>query len=166
MITLLLLTAFHYIADALLMQHTSLYIIVSQHESSIIHVDIANTIAYNNYRKDVCLMTQQFIHVRVDPVLKKDAEKVLGSLGLTMTKGIHLFLNSVIRNKGLPFEVKQSREELLGDRVAEMERGFQRAVARAIDRDRANGYPIALYDKELNSPYLEYADGRREYVDA
>ena len=110
-------------------------------------------------------MAQQFIHVRVDPAQKKDAEKILNSLGLTMTTGIHLFLNSVIRNKGLPFEIKQSREELLGDRVAEMERGFQRAVASAVDRDHANGYPIALYDKIKKCPYLEYPDGRREYAD-
>jgi len=110
-------------------------------------------------------MAQQFIHVRVDPVKKNDAEKVLNSLGLTMTAGIHLFLNSVIRNKGLPFDIKLNREELLGDRVAEMERGFQKAVAEAIDRDRADGYPIALYDKDLKCPYLEYPDGRREYAD-
>ena len=110
-------------------------------------------------------MAQQFIHVRVDPVQKKDAEKVLNSLGLTMTTGIHLFLNSVIRNKGLPFEIKQSREELLGDRVAEMEREFQKAVDLEIDRNRAAGYPIALYDKVKKCAYLEYPDGRREYVD-
>ena len=110
-------------------------------------------------------MAQQFIHVRVDPVQKKDAERVLNSLGLTMTTGIHLFLNSVIRNKGLPFEIKQSREELLGDRVAEMEQGFQRAVADELNSSRAGGYPIALYDKEKKCPYLEYPDGRREYAD-
>jgi len=110
-------------------------------------------------------MAQQFIHVRVDPVQKKDAEKVLNSLGLTMTTGIHLFLNSVIRNKGLPFEIKQSREELLGDRVAEMEREFQKTVTLEIDRNRAAGYPIALYDMVKKCAYLEYPDGRREYVD-
>jgi addiction module RelB/DinJ family antitoxin len=110
-------------------------------------------------------MAQQFIHVRVDSAQKKDAEKVLNSLGLTMTTGIHLFLNSVIRNKGLPFEIKQSRGELLGDKVAEMERRFQKVVARVIDRDRADGHPIALYDKVKKCPYLEYPDGRREYAD-
>jgi len=110
-------------------------------------------------------MAKQFIHVRVDPTQKKDAEQVLNSLGLTMTTGIHLFLNSVIRNKGLPFEIKQSREELLGDKVAEMELDFQMAVAEAIDRDHASGYPIALYDKVKKCPYLEYPDGRRAYAD-
>ena len=110
-------------------------------------------------------MAQQFIHVRVDPMQKRDAEKILNNLGLTMTTGIHLFLNSVIRSKGLPFDVKQSREELLGDRVAEMERGFKSAVTGAIDRHRSDGYPIALYDKAKKRPYLEYPDGRREYTD-
>ena len=110
-------------------------------------------------------MAQQFIHVRVDPVQKKDAEKVLNSLGLTMTTGIHLFLNSVIRNKGLPFEVKQSRDELLGERVAEMERMFQKVITETVDSDHASGYPVALYDKIKKCSYLEYPDGRREYSD-
>ena len=110
-------------------------------------------------------MAQQFIHVRVDPAQKKDAEKVLNSLGLTMTTGIHLFLNSVIRNKGLPFEIKQSREELLGDRVAEMEQKYQQAVAETIDHAHATGFPVALYDKIKKCPYLEYPNGRREYTD-
>ena len=110
-------------------------------------------------------MAQQFIHVRVDPVQKREAEKVLNALGLTMTTGIHLFLNSIIRTKGLPFEVKLSRDELLGERVAEMERSYQKAVADSTDRDRADNYPIALYDKSKRAPYLEYPDGRREYAD-
>ena len=110
-------------------------------------------------------MAQQFIHVRVDPAQQKDAEKVLNSLGLTMTTGIHLFLNSVIRNKGLPFEVKQSRGELLGDRVAEMEQRYQKAVAESIAQTHASGFPVALYDKTKKCPYLEYPDGRREYTD-
>ena len=109
-------------------------------------------------------MAQQFIHVRVDPTQKKDAENILNSLGLTMTTGIHLFLNSVIRNKGLPFEVKHSRDDLPGDRIAEMERRYQRVVTETTDRDREDGYPVALYDKAKMCPYLEYPDGRREYT--
>ena len=110
-------------------------------------------------------MAQQFIHVRVDSAQKRDAEKVLNSLGLTMTVGIHLFLNSVIRCKGLPFELKQSREELLGERVAKMESKFQKVVAKKLDRDSTDGHPIALYDKIKKCPYLEYPNGRREYAD-
>jgi len=110
-------------------------------------------------------MAQQFIHIRVDPAQKRDAEKVLNNLGLTMTTGIHLFLNSVIRNKGLPFEIKQSREELLGDRVAEIEKKYQKTVAETVDQTYATGFSVALYDKVKKRPYLEYPDGRREYTD-
>ena len=110
-------------------------------------------------------MAQQFIHVRVDSEQKKDAEQILNNLGLTMTTGIHLFLNNVIRNRGLPFEVKQTREELLGERVAEMEQKYQRAVLDSIENARDNGHPVALYDKMKKCPYLEYPDGRREYAD-
>jgi len=110
-------------------------------------------------------MTQQFIHVRVDSDKKRNAEIILNNLGLTMTKGIHLFLNNVIKNKGLPFELKESREDLLGFNVAEMERGYQRAVLEDIEATRAKGYPIALYDKKKKKAYLEYPDGKREYID-
>jgi len=110
-------------------------------------------------------MAQQFIHVRVDPTQKKEAENIFNSLGLTMTTGIHLFLNSVIRNKGLPFEVKYSREELLGNKVAELERKYKKVVIETTDRDRKDGYPVALYDKVKMCPYLEYPDGKREYFD-
>jgi len=110
-------------------------------------------------------MAQQFIHVRVNSDQKRNAEIVLNNLGLTMTKGIHLFLNNVIKNKGLPFEIKESREDILGFNVAEMERGYQRAVFEDIATDRAKGYPIALYDEKKKSAFLEYPDGKREYID-
>jgi len=109
-------------------------------------------------------MTQQFIHVRVNSDQKRNAEIILNNLGLTMTKGIHLFLNNVIKYKGLPFELKESREELLGSKVAEMERGYQKAVLEDIEYSRAKGYPIALYDKKKKNAYLEYPDGKREYI--
>ena len=110
-------------------------------------------------------MAQGFIHVRVDDIQKKDAEKILNNLGLTMTTGIHLFLNSIIRCKGLPFEIALSREELLGEDTAGMERRMQIIVADELERDREEGHPVALYDRIRKCPYLEYPDGRREYAD-
>jgi len=130
----------------------------------VVCVDIVNTAVYNLIRKDVAVMAQQFIHVRVNSDQKRNAEIILNNLGLTMTKGIHLFLNSVIKNKGLPFELKENRDDLLGFSVAEMERGYQRAVLDDIETDRAKGYPIALYDKKKKSAYLEYPDRKREYI--
>ena len=105
----------------------------------------------------------EFIHVRIDPEKKREAEKILNSLGLTMTVGVNLYINSIIRAGGLPFDVKLSREELLGKKTAHMEAGFQKEVTASISADRADGYPVALYDADRKCPYLEYPDGKRVY---
>ena len=108
-------------------------------------------------------MAGDILHVRVDPAKKREAERILNELGLTLTTGVNLCLNGIIRAKGLPFDIRLSREELLGEKAFQMEAGFQQAVAEAVDKDRADGYPIALYDAERKCPYLEYPNGKREY---
>jgi len=110
-------------------------------------------------------MSQQFIHVRVSPKQKKDAEIILTSLGLTMTMGIHLFLNSVIEHRGIPFEIKQSRDSMLGSKIADMERKFQAAAMSEIENTHSGGHPVALYDKQKKRSFLEYPDGMRVYAD-
>ncbi len=45
-----------------------------------------------------------------------------------------------------------------------MTKSFRKAVSRAIEENRAAGHPIARYDKEKKKPYLEYPDGRIQYV--
>jgi len=47
-----------------------------------------------------------YINVRTDSVLKKEAESILSSLGLTPSDAINLLYNQIILNKGLPFEIK------------------------------------------------------------
>lgn len=46
------------------------------------------------------------IHLRVEPELKSDVEALFSQLGLTTTDAIKIFLNQVVLNGGLPFEVK------------------------------------------------------------
>ena len=43
---------------------------------------------------------------------------------------------------------------------------FAMAVNNAIKRKKAQGLPIARYDEKTRRAYLEYPDGRREYVEA
>lgn len=108
-------------------------------------------------------MSHDFIHVRVDSAKKKEAENILNELGLTMTAGVNLYINGIIRARGLPFDVKLSRSELLGKDDAQIEAGFQKAVAAAIAQKRIKNLPVALYDTERRCPYLEYPDGRKVY---
>ncbi len=46
------------------------------------------------------------IHMRIDPAIKDEAENILNCLGVTLADAINIFLNQVILNRGLPFEVK------------------------------------------------------------
>lgn len=47
--------------------------------------------------------------MRLDPELKDEAMKVLEPLGLNMTSAVNMFLKAVVREQGLPFEVKVKR---------------------------------------------------------
>lgn len=49
------------------------------------------------------------LHIRVDPSVKEKAEKTLKDLGLSITDAINVFLNQVILNDGIPFEIRKPR---------------------------------------------------------
>jgi len=42
----------------------------------------------------------------VEPELKEQAEQILTKLGIPMANAINLFLNQVVLQKGIPFDVK------------------------------------------------------------
>ena len=46
------------------------------------------------------------IFVRVEPVIKEQAEKAVNKLGIPMSNAINIFLRQVILQNGPPFEVK------------------------------------------------------------
>jgi DNA-damage-inducible protein J len=45
------------------------------------------------------------VHARIDPRLKKAAERVFTKIGISTTEAIRLFLKQVELHKGLPFPV-------------------------------------------------------------
>ena len=51
-----------------------------------------------------------------------------------------------------------------GIEVDTVANAFLEAVQDAISTNQQNGFPIAKYDTEKNSAYLELPDGSREYV--
>lgn len=46
------------------------------------------------------------MHIRVDPKVKKDVEKILNTLGMTTTEAINIYLKQIILTSGIPFEIK------------------------------------------------------------
>ena len=47
----------------------------------------------------------RMIHARIDPKLKRSADRVFSKLGITTTEAIRLFLTQVELHNGLPFPV-------------------------------------------------------------
>ena len=45
--------------------------------------------------------------MRIDPQLKEESSRVLEDLGLTLSGAVTIFLKAVVREQGLPFEVKK-----------------------------------------------------------
>lgn len=49
------------------------------------------------------------LHIRIEPDMKKKAEKTLSELGLSLTDAINVFLAQVILQDGIPFEIKKPK---------------------------------------------------------
>lgn len=90
------------------------------------------------------------INVRIDPQVKKDAECLFSSFGLTITDAINIFLRKSIMDGGLPFELKQPRYN------AETEAAVSEARSIGSGKIQAKRYTSASelfeeLDKELDA---------------
>jgi len=54
-----------------------------------------------------------YINARVTPTLKRDAERVLGALGVSTSEAITMFLRQVVLHQGLPFPVRVPNAETI-----------------------------------------------------
>jgi len=46
------------------------------------------------------------MHIRVEPKVKEEAERILNNLGMNSTEAINIYLRQIILNSGIPFEIK------------------------------------------------------------
>jgi hypothetical protein len=58
--------------------------------------------------------------------------------------------------------IKQMKSVNKSDR--EMTKLFKLAVKQELEKKKALGLPVAKYNTKNGKAYLEYADGRKEYV--
>jgi DNA-damage-inducible protein J len=59
------------------------------------------------------IVKTQMIHARIDPKLKKSAERIFTKIGISTTEAIRLFLKQVELHKGLPFPVSIPNKETI-----------------------------------------------------
>ncbi len=53
-------------------------------------------------------MPRSTLNLRIDSSLKKEAEEVASDLGISMSAAIVLFLKALVRENGIPFNVRVS----------------------------------------------------------
>lgn len=49
--------------------------------------------------------------IRIDPEVKERANEVLGELGLSLSAAVNVFLRAVVREGGMPFDMKVAMRE-------------------------------------------------------
>lgn len=76
------------------------------------------------------------LNVRIQPEIKKEAERIFASLGLSSSSAINIFYRQVIEHNGLPFEVKNSSSKPLEaekmtkeELFSELEKGYEDIVS-------------------------------------
>ena len=52
------------------------------------------------------------ITINVDDKLKEESKKIFENLGLDMSTGIKIYLNQVVKRKGIPFDVTLEKSDL------------------------------------------------------
>jgi DNA-damage-inducible protein J len=53
---------------------------------------------------------KQTTSIKLDPAVKREAQKIFATLGLTLGEAVNLFLNQVRLSKGIPFDIKIPNE--------------------------------------------------------
>jgi DNA-damage-inducible protein J len=59
------------------------------------------------------IVKTQMVHARIDPRLKKSAERIFTKIGISTTEAIRLFLKQVELHNGLPFPVSIPNKETI-----------------------------------------------------
>lgn len=76
------------------------------------------------------------VFTRVSPELKKQAEEVLDQLQIPMSTALSMFLQQVVNQQGIPFELKVAHKPLEYDSLTKKQ--FDHELQKGFD-DRDNG---------------------------
>ena len=72
------------------------------------------------------------IQTRIDPKTKKQAKKILDTLGLTMSEAISAYLRQIVLHKGIPFKLKIPNASTI-QAIEELEAGKGKTFKNADD---------------------------------
>ena len=67
-------------------------------------------------------MATTSLNIRTDQEVKASADAIFAELGISMTTAINIFLRQVIRENGLPFEMKLTPNQTTAAAIEEVRR--------------------------------------------
>ena len=86
------------------------------------------------------------------------------AMGLNLSDGLNMFLARVAAEHRVPFPLAMTPEEVLAPETVTLANDAMGAITKEVNRRIAEGKPIARYDPVRNEAYIQYADGRKEYI--
>ena len=57
-------------------------------------------------------MKSEVIHARVQSDIKRESDKILNTIGITLSQAVDLFLRQVVLKKGIPFKLDSEKKEI------------------------------------------------------
>jgi len=93
------------------------------------------------------------VFARVEPETKKQAEKILEQLGISMSAAVGMFLKQIVIQEGLPFEVKLQTKRPLSMSELTQEQ-FDMEIQKGYD-DMINGrvHSVEEVEEEMKRLY-------------
>ncbi len=64
-------------------------------------------------------MGQAIFSVRMDEDLKKEFEELCNDFGMNMTTAINVFAKAVVRERKIPFEIKENKPKVKKENISE-----------------------------------------------
>jgi len=106
------------------------------------------------------------VTIRVDKSIKESAENLFSRLGMNMSTAFNVFLRKAVSENAIPFPVSANSSRFVAEYSEDdITNAFQAAVQREVTMKKQKSIPIARYDKQTKSAYLEYPDGTRDYAE-
>ena len=107
------------------------------------------------------------VTIRVDKNLKEQADSLFDRLGMNMSTALNVFLRKAVDEESIPFMIGSKRATFgAGYLSGDITNAFETAVQKDIAEKQSKGFPVARYDTVSKQAYLDFADGRQEYVNS
>ena len=74
---------------------------------------VYNGCIFHNYLSMTQMTTEARISSRIDAKLKDEADSILAQIGIKPSQAITMFYTQIVRQRGIPFELKIPNEETL-----------------------------------------------------